>query len=373
MVSLSNHGFRIKCGMTNLFYQSRLVDLKNSLKKKRIDGFLITDINNVRYLTGFSGSSGVLLITRKETFFVTDFRYKEQAGKEVKGWDIIIGKGDITKTIKNLSKKTDIKKLGIESSVTYEFFRGLSDTRLTLKAFKGLIERLREIKDAVEINLIREAVRRAEGAFLDVKPYIRQGVRERAIALRLEERLKKKGCRHIPFEAIIASGPNSAMPHARPTEKKLNEGDLVIIDWGGEADGYSSDMTRTFLIKGNNITKKKEIYQIVFKANRSAISEVLPGTKSNDIDSSAREVIKKAGYGEFFGHGTGHGVGLQVHELPRITWNKREIIEESMVFTIEPGIYVPGLGGVRIEDMVVVKSGGPEVLTVLPKDIEIIR
>jgi Xaa-Pro aminopeptidase len=296
-----------------------------------------------------------------------------QAGKEVMGWDIIIGKGDTVKTIKSLSKKTDIKKLGIESSMTYEFFRRLSNTGLSLKAFNGLIERLREIKDAIEINSIREAVRRAESAFLNVKPYIRQGVREKAIALRLEDRLKKKGCMLIPFDIIVASGPNSAMPHARPTEKKLNKGDLVIIDWGGEADGYFSDMTRTFLIKGNNIIKKKEIYQIVLKANRRAISKVLPGAKSNDIDSSAREVIKKAGYGEFFGHGTGHGVGIQVHELPRITWNKREIIKESMVFTIEPGIYVPGLGGVRIEDMIVVKSGGPEVLTALPKDIEIIR
>ncbi len=355
------------------FYSSRLTKIRNYIKKKRIDGFLIADINNVRYLTGFSGSSGVLLITRNETFFLSDFRYKEQSEKDVKGWNIIIGKGDIVRTIKNLSKKTDIKKLGIESSVTYDFFKRLSNTGLSLKAIRRLIERLREIKDVIEINSIREAVRRAESAFFDVKPYIRQGVKERAIALRLEERLKKKGCRHIPFDIIVASGPNSAMPHARPTEKKLNEGDLVIIDWGGEADGYFSDMTRTFLIKGINITKEKEIYQIVSKANGRSISKVLPGARSNDIDSSAREVIKKAGYGEFFGHGTGHGVGIQVHELPRITWNKRGIIKESMVFTIEPGIYMPGLGGVRIEDMVVVKSGGPEVLTTLPKELEIIR
>jgi Xaa-Pro aminopeptidase len=356
-----------------VFYSSRLTQIRNYIKKKRIDGFLITDINNVRYLTGFSGSSGLLLITGEKSFFVTDFRYKEQSEREVKGWDIVIGKGNTVKTVKNLSKKTGIKRLGIESFVAYEFFRRLSNIGLTLKAFKGFIERLREIKDAVEINSIREAVRRAESAFFDAKPYIRLGVKERAIALRLEERLKKKGCRHIPFDIIVASGPNSAMPHARPTEKKLNEGDLVIIDWGGESDGYFSDMTRTFLIKGDNITKKKEIYQIVSKANGRAISEVLPGARSNDIDSSARDLIKKTGYGEFFGHGTGHGVGIQVHELPHITWNKIGIIKESMVFTIEPGIYVPGLGGVRIEDMVVVKSGGPEVLTALPKELDIIR
>jgi len=355
------------------FYLSRLIQLRQFINREKVDGFFITDINNVRYLTGFSGSLGFLLITVEKKFFVTDFRYKEQAEREVKSWDIIIGKGDIIKTIKTLSKKTSIKKLGIESSVTYEFFRRLSNTGLSLKAFKGLIEKMRKIKDVIEINSIREAVRRAESAFLDVKPYIRRGIKERAIALRLEERLKKTGCRHIPFEAIVASGPNSAMPHARPTEKKLKEADLVIIDWGGEADGYFSDMTRTFLITGTNLTKKKEIYQAVLKANRSSISKILPGVRSNDIDSSAREVIKKAGYGEFFGHGTGHGVGIQVHELPRITWNKSNIIKESMVFTIEPGIYIPGLGGVRIEDMVVVKSDGKEVLTALPKKLEIIR
>ncbi|NCO68006.1 MAG: Xaa-Pro dipeptidase [Nitrospirae bacterium CG_4_10_14_0_8_um_filter_41_23] len=354
-------------------YSSRLTKVRDSIKRKGIDGFLVTDVHNVRYLTGFSGSSGLILITRKETFFVTDFRYKEQAEKEVKGWDIIIGKGDMIKTIKGLSKKTAIKKLGFESSMAYEVFRRLSNIGLSLNAFEGLIERLREIKDVIEINSIREAVGRAETAFLEVKPYMKHGVRERAIALRLEERLKKNGCRQIPFDVIVASGPNSAMPHAKPTERKLNKSDLIIIDWGGEADGYFSDMTRTLLIGGDNVSKKKEIYQIVLKANKSAILKILPGVKSKDIDFSAREVIKRAGYGEFFGHGTGHGIGIQVHELPRITWNKREVIKKDMVFTIEPGIYVPGLGGVRIEDMIIVKSNGHEVMTTLPKELEIIK
>jgi Xaa-Pro aminopeptidase len=164
------------------------------------------------------------------------------------------------------------------------------------------------------------------------------------------------------------------MPHAGPTERKLGKGDLVIVDWGGEADGYFSDMTRTLLIgRGGDISKKKEIYQIVLETNKKAISCVSPGVESEDIDRAAREVIKKAGYGEFFGHGTGHGIGLQVHESPHITWNKRDVIKENMVFTIEPGIYLPGLGGVRIEDMVVVKPDCPEVLTTLPKELEIIR
>jgi Xaa-Pro aminopeptidase len=354
------------------YYFSRLTKIRESIKRQGVDGFLVTDIHNVRYLTGFSGSSGFLFITKRKKIFITDFRYKEQSGKEAQGWDIVVEKRDVIKTIERLSQKIGIKKLGFESSVSYNFFKRLSKGDVALKAFKGLVERLRAVKDAHEINSLREAVRRAESAFLDIKPYIKQGISERALALRLEERLKKKGCRHIPFEMIVASGLNSAMPHARPTEKKLNSSDLVIIDWGGEADGYLSDMTRTLLIKGDTIDKKREIYQLVLEANERAISLVSPGVKSQEIDHSARNVIKKAGYGEFFGHGTGHGVGLQVHESPHITWNKKEMIKENMVFTIEPGTYVPGLGGVRIEDMIVVKLDASEVLTNLPKKLEII-
>lgn len=272
-----------------------------------------------------------------------------------------------------LSQKNGIKKLGFESSVSYEFYKKLSYKGIGLHPVEGIVEKLREIKDSREIKSIREAVRRAETAFLEVKPYIRQGIRERAIVLRLEERLKKNGCEHIPFDIIVASGPNSAMPHARPTEKKLNQGDLVIIDWGGEADGYYSDMTRTLLLKADvNISNKRKVYQTVLEANMRAISSIAPGIQSKQIDTAARNIIKKAGYGELFGHGSGHGVGLQVHESPRITRDKSMTIRENMVFTIEPGIYIPGLGGVRIEDMVVVREKKAGILTSLPKRLEII-
>lgn len=354
-------------------YLPRLAKIKISLKRRGIDGFFVTDINNIRYLTGFSGSSGLLLITGKKNIFVTDFRYKEQAEKQVRGWDIIVERKEMIMTARELSRKIGIRKLGLESSVSYEFFKRLSKY-MNLKALRGLIERLRAVKDSAEMHLIKEAVRRAETAFLEIKPYIKKGIKERTIALRLEESLKKKGCRRVPFDIIVASGPNSAMPHAKPMERKLTEGDLVILDWGGEADGYFSDMTRTILLdKGNNINKKRDIYQLVLEANKRAILNISPGKNSREVDSSAREIIKKAGYGENFGHGTGHGIGLQVHESPRITWSKREVIKENMVFTIEPGIYLPGIGGVRIEDMVAVKPDGAEVLTTLPKELEIIR
>lgn len=354
-------------------YTARLKKIRRSIKKKGLENFLVTDINNVHYLTGFSGSSGFLLIREKENFFVTDFRYKEQSEKEVKGWDIIIEMGDRIKTIQDLSKKNGIGELGFEFSVSYEFFKKIACIGLSLNAFKGLVEKLREIKDSTEIESIKKATERAEAAFLEVKPYVREGISEISIALRLEEKLRRKGCRNIPFEIIVASGPNSAMPHARPTRKKLNKGDLVIIDWGGEADGYYSDMTRTFLVKGDREPgRNKEIYQTVLEANQRCISRVAPGVRSKEIDEAGRNFIQKAGYGEFFGHGTGHGVGIQVHEAPRISWNQRQVVKKNMVFTIEPGIYVPGVGGVRIEDMVLVGEKGPHVLTSLSKALEIV-
>jgi len=354
-------------------YSSRVLLLRDALRRKRLDGFLVTNINNVGYLTGFSGTSGFALITGKEAFFVTDFRYREQAAEEVKGCIILIEKGKRIRTIQELSKKCRLSKLGFESSVSYDFYERLSRTGLALHAIEGAVEKLRARKYRSETNSIREAVRRAEAAFLDVKPCIRCGTRELSIALRLEERLKKRGCRRIPFDVIVASGPNSVMPHARPTERKLIKGDLLVIDWGGETDGYFSDMTRTFLMRGGSKSSmKKDIYRTVLDANRKAIRSVRPGLESRQIDEAARAPIRKAGYGEFFGHGTGHGVGLQVHESPRITWSVSEIIVEDMVFTIEPGIYIPGLGGVRIEDMVVVGKKKARTLTSLPKEVEIL-
>ncbi len=353
-------------------YIKRINSLRRSLLKISADGFLITDPNNLRYLSGFTGSSGFALITNNNSLFVTDFRYKGQAQKEAMDFDIEIEKGDRIRTIQTIAKKLDIKKLAVESSVMYEFFKRLSDKNLSLIPQFGVIEKMREIKNACEIQCIREATARAESAFLATKPYIRPGKKERELSLRLEEKLKERGCRRIPFDIIVASGKNSALPHAKPTDKKLNPGDLVIVDWGGEANGYYSDITRSFILKGGNIQKQKRIYLLVLDANKKALAQISSNVKSRDIDASARNLIKKAGFSEFFGHGTGHGVGLQVHEEPRITWAKSKTIKENMVFTIEPGIYIPEFGGVRIEDLVVVKRDCAEVLTSLPKNLEII-
>ncbi|MDA8214705.1 MAG: Xaa-Pro peptidase family protein [Nitrospiraceae bacterium] len=355
--------------MTN----SRKIDIQRIIGLKRLDGFLISNIKNIRYLTGFTGSSGFIIITKNNRLFFTDFRYKEQAGAEIHGWEISIEKGKRINIIRSLIKKLGIKNLGFEKSMSYEFYELLKELPVTLIPQKNLVENLRKVKNEEEVNNIKEAVKRAENAFLKVKPRIKAGAKEREIALRLEERLKKTGCRRIPFDIIIASGKNSSMPHARPTEKKIEKGDFVIIDWGGEANGYYSDMTRTLLMNGKDLSEKIRVYNAVNDARQKAIKSVREGLKTQDIDRVARNAIKRAGYGEFFGHGTGHGVGLDVHEHPHVSWTKGERILNGMVFTIEPGIYIPELGGVRIEDMVLVKDGRGAALTGLSRGLEIIK
>lgn len=361
---------------------SRLSAIRQSFEKKGIQGFLITTIVNVRYLSGFRGSTGFLLITKDRNVFVTDFRYEEQAHRELgqreDKWEILVERGNRFKTVKGLLANIGIRKLGFEASIPYEFFEGLSRCGAGLKPLRETVEKQRAVKDPTEIHLVREAVRRAEEAFLDVRWHMRRGKSEREVASMLEERLRKRGCNRMPFDIIVASGPNSAMPHARATERKLSPGDLVVIDWGGEAEGYYSDMTRTFFVQGavlarsGEMAKKKEIYRHVLEANKKAISAIRPGIESREIDRAARDSIKAAGYEKFFGHGTGHGVGLDVHELPHVTWKKSAPVKEDMIFTVEPGIYLEGLGGVRIEDMVLVKPEGSEVLTKLPRSLGVI-
>ena len=360
-------------------YPLRLERLRESLLKKGIDGFVVTNLINVRYLSGFRGTAGSILVTKGKSIFITDFRYREEVEREFGGpahrriaWEIVIEKGNRLKTIRGLARGLGIRTLGFEATLPYESFRGLSRSGARLRPLRELVEGLRAVKDDAELALIRKAVSRAETAFLEVKPLIRPGRREREIARMLEEKLKRGGCDCIPFDIIVASGENSAMPHAKVTDRKLTPGDLVVIDWGGEANGYCSDMTRTFLMGGGDPTKKREIYRAVLAANRKAVASVMPGVREREVDGIARRTIGETGYGRYFGHGTGHGVGLEVHELPRITWTGKDTIREGMVFTMEPGIYLPGLGGVRIEDMVLARRTKPEVLTRLPRALEII-
>jgi Xaa-Pro aminopeptidase len=352
--------------------ESRAGKLRRIIIAKKIDAVLVTNISNVRYLSGFTGSSAFVIISRSGSFFFTDSRYIEQSGYEVKGFEIILERGDRINVISGLVEKLGIRRLGFETGVTYEFYMKLLRLPVKLFAQKGLVEGMRLIKDDFEISCIKKAVRRAEEAFVATKPVIRAGVTERAVALKLELELRKRGCRRIPFDIIVASGKHSSLPHAGQTDKKIGKGDLVIIDWGGEADGYYSDMTRTLLISGDNLDLKKKIYNIVNRAREKAVLAVSAGCETVAVDAAARSFIAAQGYDAYFGHGTGHGVGLDVHEGPRVSWVRGSAITDGMVFTIEPGIYVPGVGGVRIEDMVFVAGRG-RVLTSLGRRLEIIK
>ncbi len=348
--------------------------LNKRLPALGVDAILITDLVNVRYLSGFTGSSGSLIITKKKSVLLTDFRYQEQAAEEVRGFDVIIEHGERTKEIEAVCHAKGIKKLGFEEqNVTYSFYRNLSKRKVSLKPLANTVESLRIIKASQELSHINSAVKRAESAFRKLMPHIRAGASEQKLALTLEYLLKKEGCKRLPFAVIVASGPMSALPHAQPTERKLKKGDLVVFDWGGESEGYYSDMTRTVLVKGNNISKQKELYYTVFEAQSRAIKAVKSGILSAVVDAAARDYINKKGYEDFFGHGTGHGVGLAVHEKPVVSWRNKETIRENMVFTVEPGIYLPGFGGVRIEDMVTVGKSRCEVMTSLPKKLKIIE
>ncbi len=348
--------------------------LRKKLSELKIDGIVISDPVNVKYMTGFQGSLGYIILTGKHSLFITDFRYQEQAAHEVKGYKIVIERSERSEEIKDLCNAYKIRNLGFEeNNITYGAYRKLLKRKIKLSPLNNIVESLRVVKTEEEIAYIKTAVKRAESAFRKLQPYMKTGVTELKLARRLEDLLRKEGCKTLPFEVIVASGPMSALPHAQPTNRKIKKGDLLVIDWGGECKGYYSDMTRTMIFKDRDVSKQKELYYNVLAAQEKAIRTVRSGIKSSKIDDAARGYIKQKGYDEFFGHGTGHGVGLLVHEKPVISWRNKEIIKENMIFTVEPGIYLPGFGGVRIEDMVVAGKMKAEVLTSLPKKLKIIE
>ncbi len=349
----------------------RIRGIREHIARKRLGAFVVSNLSNIRYLTGFTGSSALMVITSDDSLFVTDFRYQEQSHKEVKDSEIVIAKGSLVREVKRFLRLKGIKRVGFEYSAAYSLYHELKKDFLPV-ACREFVENFRAIKDTEELSSIKKAVKRAEEAFKKVRKAIRKGVTERAIAVRLEDALRRSGCKGIPFDIIIASGPNAALPHATASNRRLRAGDLVVIDWGGEADGYYSDMTRTLLIRGKGTEEKTKIYNTVLEANTEAIKAVQAGKKAKEIDAVARGIIAEAGYGEYFGHATGHGVGLDIHELPRLSLRSRDILRQGMVFTIEPGIYLPEIGGVRIEDMIYLSDKGPRVLTTLPKKLEIV-
>lgn len=334
------------------------------LAELKADALLITDMNNVRYFSGFTGSSGSLLFTGKKTVFLTDGRYKTQSGEEVIGAEIVIYKS-LLDSLEELLHRLGIVSLAFEAEdISYARWSDLKDRlpEAKLLPVREQIRDIRRVKQSSEIEIIKRGTSLAKEVFLSVRDLIKPGAIESDIALAFEIEAKKRGAEKLSFDIIVASGNRSALPHASPTDKVIIDGDLVVVDFGIVLDGYSTDETCTFRV-GKLDPRLREIYDIVKEAHDKAIALVKPGVKTTHIDSSARKHIADKGYGEYFSHGTGHGVGLQVHELPIISEKSKEVLEEGMIFTVEPGIYLPELGGVRIEDMILVTADGHEVLT----------
>ena len=349
---------------------TRIARLRRIMRERGMDALLATQRENVRYLTGFTGSSGSVLVGASgRPVLITDFRYQEQAKAEASGTKLLIQKKDHSSAIKAAADLFGADILWFdESSMTLDRVKALRKQKLRMRGVKDPVAEIRRVKDAVELALIRKAIRRAEEAFCELIPRIRPGATERELGLRLEMLIREKGSRRAAFDIIVASGRNGAMPHASVSGRRLRAGDLVTVDFGAEADGYFSDITRTICVGRPNV-RQREIHGLVQRAQQNAIRAVGPGVICAEIDRAARSTIELSGHGKQFGHATGHGIGLMVHEAPTIAAPSKTPLKEGMVFTVEPGIYIPGWGGVRIEDMVQVTKNGCRVLTSLPRDL----
>jgi Xaa-Pro aminopeptidase len=352
-------------------FRGRQKNLREELEHRKVDALVVTHLPNVRYLCGFTGSAGVLLAAGHSVFF-TDGRYKAQASGQVEGARISITKGGALAAAAEACVKLGLRRVAIESEhltvaqlSTFEqaLGKGVKVVRLA-----GTVEELRALKDADEIELLRHAVKVSSGLFRPLLRSMRVGVAESAVAAKLEYMSRKAGAERMSFETIVASGARSALPHGVASAAKLPSAGFVVLDYGIVLDGYCSDMTRTVhLAKAS--AEARALYVAVLEAQLSAISAVRPGATTGEVDRAARQELKHAKLDRFFTHSTGHGVGLEIHEPPRLAAGADAILRPGMVITIEPGVYLPGNCGVRIEDMVLVTEHGYEVLTPVSKEL----
>lgn len=347
--------------------------IKNS---KAIDGALIISPENRRYLTGFASSDGFLLVSEKSAVFITDSRYIEAAENTIKDCEVAL-QGSKISEIYDIFKEMGVHKVGIESarmtvSNLSRFQNALNNIDVDFSdELDGIINSLRMVKSDDEIKNIKAAQKIAEDALQYILGFIKPGVTEKEIALELDFYMLSNGAQALSFETIAVSGANSSMPHGVPTGRRVENGDFVTMDFGAVVDGYHSDMTRTVAV-GFVTEKQRKVYETVLKAQNTALSCLKPGVLCRDADNAAREVIKNAGYGEYFGHSTGHGVGIEIHELPNLSPSSEQTLQKGNVVTVEPGIYLPGEFGVRIEDFAVITQNAYENLTKAPKELIIL-
>jgi Xaa-Pro aminopeptidase len=344
--------------------------LEQQLAERELDRMLVTDLTNVRYLTGFTGTNGACVCGPGVRFFLTDFRYTERAAAEVEGWETVTVTAD---WLKGIAERLE-GRVGFEddhmSVRLLEKLKGKLADGVEMVAAGGAVERLRRVKDEAELTAIAEASELADEVWRWSLERGLAGRSEREVARAAEARIRELGG-DPSFPAIVAAGPNGALPHAEPGERKIGRGELVVFDMGAQLDGYCSDGTRTFAT-GEPGEEARKVYGVVLEAQLAALEAIEAGVKGKDVDGVARRVIGDAGYGDHFGHGLGHGVGLEVHEAPRLSLRSDDVLAAGEVVTVEPGIYLPGRLGVRIEDLVVITEDGLRNLSALPKELQLV-
>ncbi len=349
--------------------------LLTHFREDGLDAFLVTQPINVTYLTGFTGEASTLLVTPNKALLISDGRFLTQLEEECPGLPLHIrppAQTLLEATCEVLGKMPDLQTVGFEAGhLTVAEFEALkSQTTKALKPGANRIEAFRAIKDAGELATIRQSISVAEGAFANFRKRLHPEASEKELADLLEMELRRRGARWSAFTPIVAVGARSALPHAPATNKKVADEALVLVDWGADFAGYKSDLTRVLFPRPDVPAKIREIYDVVLRAQQAAIAQLRPGAVAHDIDQAARSVIADAGFGEFFNHSVGHGFGLQIHETPLMKQNSKIVLQAGMVVTVEPGIYLPGQGGVRIEDDVLITPDGAQVLTSVARQFD---
>jgi Xaa-Pro aminopeptidase len=342
--------------------------------ERNLDGLILAELPNIRYLCGFSGTNGLLVVTRRAATLVTDARYRDQAGQEVKNAATAIVAGSLSKAVPDLLHLRPGSRIGFEEDVlTVARFETLKSylKGLSLTHAGGIVEEAAAIKDQSEIACIAEAARIADAAYEEVLPVIRPGVTELGVAARIAASVRMHGGEGDAFEIIVASGSQSAYPHARASRKEIRRGDLVILDFGARYGGYHSDITRTVAV-GSIDARQRAMVAAVREAHLEAVGAARAGLKADTLDAVARDVIRRHGLGAAFIHSLGHGLGLRIHERPRVAALSRETLRAGNVITIEPGVYLEGVGGVRIEDDVLIRNSGCSLLTRAPREVVVV-
>ncbi|WP_219838475.1 Xaa-Pro peptidase family protein [Paenibacillus sp. R14(2021)] len=349
----------------------RLMRVRKWLEQEELDALLIASPYNRRYLTGFTGSSGYVLITKEHALLLTDFRYMSQATEQAPIYEVI---QHATKPLSTVSEKLQmfqVKRLGFEKNqVSFAVYQAYLEQfeGVTLVPTENIVERLRGIKDEVEISLIKRAIDITERAFNHILGVLKPGISERDISAELEYFMRMNGAASSAYPTIVASGERSALPHGLASSKRIGNHEFVTLDFGANFEGYCADLTRTVFI-GSPTQKHKEIYRIVLEANLATLASLKPGMTGKEGDELGRAIIASYGYSPYFGHGLGHAFGLEIHELMRFSSQTEDLLEPGMVMTVEPGIYLPGFGGVRIEDNIRFTNTGIEVLTQSSKEL----